>query len=278
MAEKGLLVKSVVLLDKPKGMTSFETVKSVSRILGVKKAGHSGTLDKNATGVLLIALEDARKAMPVLVGLDKEYLGMMKLHKDVEKEVLERAMKSFLGEITQVPPLKSAVARKPRKRHVHEIRILKAGGRLVEFRVRCEAGTYVRKLVHDIGKELSSGAHLTELRRTRVGPFGIEECMTLEELEGMPQKKRNGILLPLESVLKRIKLPKIVIKNGFESKIRHGSPVRKRFAKEFVQKAKEGEYCGVYNGRGDIVCIGKLVLKGGTLAKTERVFIYCGIS
>jgi len=112
MSLKKLLHSSVILIDKPKGPTSFDIVEKVSKFLKVSKAGHSGTLDPNGTGLLVIALGEARKAMPVLTGLDKEYIGVMKLHGDIEKEGVTRVLMSFNGVITQMPPVKSAVARR----------------------------------------------------------------------------------------------------------------------------------------------------------------------
>ena len=273
MERKSILNKSVILIDKPAGITSFDAVEIVSKILNVKKAGHSGTLDPNATGLLVIALGEARKAMPVLSGLDKEYIGTMKLHGDTEENELKKALKSFLGEITQIPPVKSAVARKPRKRHVYEIDLLEMRGKDVRFRVKCEAGTYIRKIAHDTGENLGCGAHLIELRRTSVGPFGIEDAIAIPELKKMTEIEVNKILITLEKALEMIRLPKIVIKNEYEPKIRNGSPVRKDFVLSAPKGAKENEYAGVFNEMGGIVCLAKYIDKEGTIAKTERVFL-----
>lgn len=268
-----LIEKSVILVDKPKGPTSFDIVERVSGILGVKKAGHSGTLDPNATGLMLIALGEARKAMPVLFGLDKEYTGTMKLHGDVEAKKLEKAMKPFIGEITQLPPVRSAVARKPRKRKVFEWALLETSERDVEFRVLCQAGTYIRKLAHDLGLKIGCGAHLTELRRMKIGPFLIEKSITLPDLEGMPKNSLRRVLMPLEKALEMIKLPRITIKDEHEKKIRNGSPIRRDFVREIPEGVKEGDYCGIFDEKGGIVCLGKFISKTGTVAKTERVFL-----
>jgi H/ACA ribonucleoprotein complex subunit 4 len=268
-----LLHSSVILVDKPAGPTSFDIVERVSKILKVRKAGHSGTLDPNATGLLLIALGEARKAMPVLTGLDKEYVGVMKIHGDVDRKLVEEALKSFEGEITQVPPVRSAVARKPRKRLVHEIEVLERDGRDVKFRVLCEAGTYVRLIAHDAGEKLGCGAHLVELRRTRVGPFSVDDSVALMELGKMSGKKLEKVLMPLEDALERLQLPKLVIKSESEVVVRNGSPVRKDFVKSVTRKPKEGEYIGVFNESGKIVCLASYVGKGDTVAKTDRVLL-----
>jgi len=269
------LLRAVILIDKPAGLTSFDVVELVSGFLLVRKAGHSGTLDPNVTGLLLIALGEARKAMPVLTGLDKEYVGVMRLHGDVKDRELSQALMSFQGEITQVPPVRSAVARRPRKRVVHEIEILETKGRDVKFRVRCEAGTYIRKIAHDVGQSLSCGAHLIELRRTKVGPFSLEKSVTVSELEKMPESKVKKILIPLEHALDMIKLPRIVISNEYEQRIRNGSPVRRDFVRSMPKVAgvKENGYVGIFNEQGSIICLARFIGKGDTLAKTDRVFL-----
>ena len=266
------LERSVILIDKPEGLTSFGVVEKVSGLLGISKAGHAGTLDPNATGVMVIALGEARKAMPVLMGLDKEYVGVMRLHGDVENRQLKKTIKSFTGEITQVPPVKSRVARKPRKRRVHEIEILGSEGRDVTFRVVCQAGTYIRKLAHDIGEKLGTGAQLTELRRTKAGPFGIGECVRIGELDNTPKAKAKKSMMPLEKALDRIGLPKITIKDEYEAKIRNGSPVRKEFVNSIDKHAREGAYVGIFNENKKIIALGKFLSKSQACASTERVF------
>jgi len=265
--------KSIILIDKPKGPTSFDVVERVSRILGVRKAGHSGTLDPNATGLMLIALGEARKAMPVLMGLDKEYEGIMRVHREVDPGSLESVMRSFVGEIVQTPPVRSAVARRPRKRQVHEIVIIGTRGKDVSFRVLCQAGTYIRKIAHDAGESMGTGAHLLELRRTSIGPFGISEAVTLRDLDGITDEKLHRILIPLETALERLKLPKVVIKDEYEASIRNGSPVRMEFLRKGVEGLGENAYLGVFNEAGSIVCLARFVGSGGTVAKTDRVFL-----
>jgi H/ACA ribonucleoprotein complex subunit 4 len=273
MKAGGGLERSVILIDKPCGPTSFDVVETVSGLLSVRKAGHSGTLDPNATGLLVIALGEARKAMPVLMGLDKEYIGVMRLHGDVRKAGIEKALKSFEGEITQVPPVRSAVARKPRKRHVYGIEVLKLDGRDVEFGVRCEAGTYIRKIAHDAGQSLGCGAHLIELRRMKVGPFTVEDAVSVDELRKMSGSEAKKALIPLEHALDKIELPRIVVKGEHEPSIRNGSPIRKDFVLEMPEGLEEGRKVGVYNEKGIIVCLAMVTGSGESVAKVERVFL-----
>lgn len=210
----------VVLLNKCEGITSQEAVTRVKRILGVKKAGHAGTLDPMATGVLLICTDEATKITPFLMELEKEYLfqarfgvttdtydgegKVLRIVEDfrLEREQLERVLEEFTGQILQIPPMYSAakfkgkplyelarrgieVERKPKKVVVHSIRIESFEPPFVTFRVVCSKGTYVRSLCHDIGERLGIGAHVVELIRTRVGKFRVEESVEFEELGSM---------------------------------------------------------------------------------------------
>lgn len=267
------LGRSVILIDKPKGPTSFDVVEAVSKELSVKKAGHTGTLDPNATGLLVIALGEARKAMPVLTGLDKEYEGVLLLHGDADLKILKHALVRFKGEITQVPPVRSAVARKARKRVVHDIELLELKGRNVRFRVRCEAGTYIRKIAHDLGQHMGCGAHLVELRRTKVGPFHVKDSISMPELKRAGKGRAVRSMIRLEDALDAIKLPRIMIKDEYEEKIRNGSPIRSEFVNKAPVSLSAGDDAGVFDGSGRIICLAKYVNKAGTVATVSRVFL-----
>ncbi|UCD02629.1 MAG: RNA-guided pseudouridylation complex pseudouridine synthase subunit Cbf5 [Candidatus Aenigmatarchaeota archaeon] len=273
MSLEKLLNRSVILIDKPKGPTSFDMVEKVSGMLKVKKAGHSGTLDPNATGLLVIGLGESRKAMPVLTGLDKEYTGVMELHSDVTRKEVEKVLKEFVGEIIQTPPVKSAVARKPRKRRVYEIEVTEKLERTVKFRVLCEAGTYVRLIAHEAGEKLGCGAHLKDLRRTRVGPFKVEHSIQPVQLKKMSGNTLRQILIPLEEALNMVNVPRIVIKSEHEKLVRNGSPVRRGFVKKVYGKAENGDDIVVFSESGTAVCLAKYVSEGDNVAKTDRVFL-----
>ena len=130
-----LLKYGAVIVDKPRGPTSHQVVAWLKDILEVRKAGQTGTLDPNATGVLVILLNHATKLTQLLARSDKEYVALMKLHGDVEESRIREEMKNFVGTITQVPPLRRAVARKPRKMKIYDIEWLEIGGRYVLLRV-----------------------------------------------------------------------------------------------------------------------------------------------
>jgi tRNA pseudouridine55 synthase len=208
----------IINLNKPRGITSHQAVSRVKRLLGAKKAGHTGTLDPLATGVLLVCVNEATKISRFLLGMDKRYRARVRLgittdtgdtegrimaEKDVSgliDEELIRAVKSFSGVIRQKPPMYSAVkvrgeklyklARKgleverpERVVEIHDISILDVDLPFFDFSVSCSKGTYIRTLCEDIGRELGTGAHLAALERTGAGPFDIEKSVTFEELE-----------------------------------------------------------------------------------------------
>ncbi len=257
-----LFKKGAVLVDKPAGITSFELVEQVKDILDIEKAGHSGTLDMTVTGVMLIAVNEATKAMPVLMGLEKEYEGVMHIHGDIEEPDLRKVCNSFVGKIVQTPPRRSAVKREPRQREIYSLDILNTNGRDVYFRVRCQSGTYIRKLCSDIGEKLGCGAHMTKLRRTRLGPFSISECIKLEHLSEKNVK-------PLEEILERIGLKKIIIKEEFLEKVVNGVPLDEKWVERIDKNIEKGEIIGIYL-RGEIIALGKY--KEKKLAKIDRVF------
>lgn len=207
-----------IVVDKPAGMTSHGVVAAVRRIVGQKKAGHTGTLDPFATGVLPVALGEGTKAIPFLDEGEKEYRAVMRLGvatdtqdytgtvlregnwQQVLAEDVKRVCSRFVGKIMQLPPMFSAlkrdgvplyrlarrgevVEREPRQVDIMSLDILDIDLPLVTFEVRCSRGTYVRTLAHDIGEALGCGACLTELRRTRSGPFTLSDAVTLDQLE-----------------------------------------------------------------------------------------------
>jgi H/ACA ribonucleoprotein complex subunit 4 len=270
-----LITRSIVIINKPRGSTSREVVDQVKKILGCKKAGHVGTLDSNATGVLVVALNESIKAVPVLMGVDKEYEGIMYLHKDVDLERLGKVIKEkFVGEIIQTPPVKSRVARKPRKRIVYNFEILEKNGKNIRFKTKVQAGTYIRKLVSDIGEFLQIGAHLKELKRTKVGQFSIEDSHSLEEVKA--KKSLGRILIPLENAIPHVK--RVYIKDSSIPKILYGSPIFSSDITKASNNVKSGEIITVFSNDGKIIALGisktnDLRKAKGSVIKTDRIFL-----
>ncbi len=139
----------VVLINKPQGPTSHQISDYVKKILRVKKAGHSGTLDPNVYGLLPTALGKATRIVQVLLNAGKEYVGLMHLHDHVPEQRIREELEKYVGEITQLPPIRSAVKRRWRKRNVYYIEIIDIDDKEVLFRIGCQAGTYIRKYIHD---------------------------------------------------------------------------------------------------------------------------------
>jgi tRNA pseudouridine55 synthase len=276
-----LIRKGVIILDKPTGPTSHEVSAWVKRILHINKAGHSGTLDPKATGVLPILLQDATKAVGALVRLPKEYVCVLHLHKMVAERELRDVSKEFTGVLYQRPPLKSAVKRQIRKREVYYINVLEREGNDVLLQIGCEAGTYIRKLCHDIGEALGVGAHMQELRRTKVGPFDESKLTTLHDLtdayhfwvEDADETSLRNIIMPLERALEH--LPKIIIRDTAVDAICHGA----RLAEPGVvslPRVDAKQLVGIYSTKDELVALGISVLEGGIIAEVKRVMMEPG--
>ena len=178
-----LLDYGMLVLNKPQGPTSHQVTDFVKNILDIKKAGHSGTLDPNVTGVLVIALGKATRVVDVLLKAGKEYVCVLYLHDDVPEETIKKTFKEFLGKIEQLPPKKSAVKRQWRTREIYYLDILEIDGRRVLFRVGCQAGTYIRKLCTDVSAKMGTKGHMQELVRTKVGLFTDEQWVSLHDLK-----------------------------------------------------------------------------------------------
>ena len=175
------LPDGILVIDKPRGPTSHQVTAWAGELLHAD-VGHSGTLDPQVSGVLLVMKGKAVRLAPLLTRHEKEYICLMRLHGNVPAARIREAAQEFTGKIYQRPPRRSAVARNLRIRTIHEISILDVNDRLVLFRVRCEAGTYIRSLCHHMGIIMGTGAQMQELRRTKSGIFDERMAHTLQEL------------------------------------------------------------------------------------------------
>jgi len=279
-----LLEFGLVVIDKPPGPTCHQIDAWIEKIIPeVKKCSHGGTLDPRVSGVLVIALNQAVKLMPVLLKSDKEYVAIMHVHRDFEEKKLLEVVAKFTGRIRQIPPKKSAVARRIRERTVHKIEILEIDGRDVLLRIACEAGTYVRKLIADMGKELG-GAHMQELRRTRSGIFGEEQAVLLQDFvdayrwwrETGEEKYIREILYPGEKICDMLKC--VVVKDTAVSALCHGAPLSTRGIVMVEKGISPGNTVALLTLKGELVALGKALLDGESMlrgkklaAKVERV-------
>lgn len=225
------LKRSIIVIDKPSGPTSFDVSNFVRKELNLGKTSHFGTLDPKVTGVLPVALGNAVRLTGYFSSKDKVYAGVMHLHEDVpEKKVKEMIKKKFLGTIKQLPPVKSRVKREEREREIKRFEILEKQDKDSLFEVECQAGTYIRKLIHDLGKELGVGAHMIELRRTRVSIFEEKDSVNLYDfVEAVKEYKQGNLeklkkmLFPIE-IVKKI-MPSLFIREESIDRLKHGSPL-----------------------------------------------------
>jgi len=266
-----LLKCSIIALDKPSNYDSHQTAALIKKLLGVKKVGHAGTLDPKVTGVLLILIGKATRLAGYLLHSKKEYVGIMHLCKDVSiKELRSTIEKNFLGKIKQLPPRKAAIKRQEREREIYSFKIIEKKGNNVLFKVNCEAGTYIRKLVHDLGIALGVKAHMLELRRTKDGIFNEDNCVTLYDVvKAIENKNLSSILLPIESVTKDMQ--KIVVKDSALDKLYNGSPIFYDFLVK-RKKLKEG-YVAVLSSEGRLVEIAKVVDEKNIIAKPKTILM-----
>jgi H/ACA ribonucleoprotein complex subunit 4 len=281
-----LIPLSIIIVDKHSGPTSHQITQWTKEIFSkhITKAGHTGTLDPAVTGVLPVALGHSVKAMPLLVGLEKEYVGVMQLHKDVDEKVLKDAAAKFIGRIKQLVPKRAAVARRVREREIFYFDIVEQNGREVMFKAGVEAGTYIRKLVHDLGQSLGVGAHMTELRRTKVGNFEEKKSFPLVAVkdayefwrEGDEKQLRN-ILMPIEQAIDHVK--KIFVKDSAIGPICNGAPIYPAGITRIQKGMLAGENIGIFSLKNELVAVGiakmdaekMLKAKRGVAVRTDRV-------
>ncbi len=264
----------VINLDKPPGPSAHEVAGWVRDLLGVDRAGHAGTLDPKVTGCLPILTGDATRIAPAFQDADKEYVAVLELHdRPPASEDIEAVLDEFTGPIYQKPPRKSAVARTLRVRELYDLRLLEIRDRQALIRVRCESGTYVRKLCHDLGLALGTGAHMGDLRRTAAGPFDDRDLVTLQDLadalayhdEGVadPPIELAEVLAPAEHALDE--LPRLTITPSAAASVATGAPVyapgvigRDEAVAE-AQETEDAPLVACFTPDGTAVCLGSLV-------------------
>jgi len=268
-----LLEFGIVNLDKPRGPTSHQVTSWVKNMLNARKAGHSGTLDPKVTGVLPIALNSSTKVIQALLKSGKEYVGVMHLHGDVSLKELKDVVRQFEGVILQVPPVKSSVKRRARKRRVYYFKILEVKGRDVLFRTAVEAGTYIRKLCHDIGVALGTGAHMKELRRTRAGPFTEKTSVTLHELkeaweyyrETGDEKLLRRVIRPVEDAVAM--LPKVYVKDSAINSLCYGANLGVGGIVKVEESVAQGKLVSVMSLKGELIALGIALMDAEDMVK-----------
>ncbi len=277
-----------LLVDKPKGITSFDVVKIARKALGVRKIGHAGNLDPHATGLLILGIGRATRFIPFIMDLDKEYIATIKLGiltdtLDVTGEVIDRkpvgnfteeelknVLRNFLGEIEQVPPSYSAirvkgqrlydlaregvfVTPKPKRVTIYNLEILEKRDDEIDLRVVCSKGTYIRALARDIGEKLGTYGIVKELRRTKIGPFSINEAIKPEDI-------KSDSVIPIDQGLRH--LPSIVINDRAAWHFRNGNSVGLNGIVKRIGNPRTFQHVKVYDPSGKFLGIGLLKWDG----------------
>lgn len=273
---KELIEFGVIILDKPPNMTSHEVTAWVAKILNASSAAHGGTLDPKVTGVLPIALGRATPIAGLWLKSNKEYIGVMKLHEDIETEEILRVFKEFTGRIFQRPPLRSAVKRRTRIRTIYELELLERESRNILFRVHCQAGTYIRKLCVDIGDALGVGAHMIDLRRTRSGLFKEEYAIIMQQLvDAYFEWKKYDNEEPLRRIIHPaevgiLHLRRIIISDKAIGAITYGAQLYAPGVLAFDYDIVAGETVALLSVKGELVGLAKTDVSGSDLAKMSR--------
>ncbi len=288
---RGRDVNGILLLDKPSGITSNDALQQVKRLFYAKKAGHTGSLDPLACGVLPICMGEATKVSAFLLDADKRYqvrcqLGVRTTTADAEGEVvetrpvgswsaeqLEAIFDQFRGRIEQIPPMYSAlkhqgqrlyklarqgveVEREPRPVHIYELNLTGQGDDWIDIGVHCSKGTYVRTLVEDIGEKLGCGAHVSALSRGMVGPYGAGQLVTLEQLQDLKENDMpamDDLLLPIESALSQ--WPDVDLSTDAAFYLQQGQPV-------LVPHAPTSGWVRLYEGNRSFLGMGEILDDG----------------
>lgn len=258
---------SLIIIDKPSGPTSFKISQYVKNELKLNKTSHMGTLDPMVTGVLPVTLGRACKLSKYFMHSDKEYVGIMRLHEEISDEKLNKTISEFIGKITQLPPVRSRVARKERQREIKSFKILERDGKDVLFLSDVQAGTYIRKLIHDIGEKIG-GAHMLELRRTRASVFKENQAIDLYEFDKIKDKPKelDKHLIPAEQAIKQV-LPQVQISDKNLKQILTGKPLHKS---DVSKSPKEETFAAFIKER--FIGVYRKVNQGDIIAKAEFVY------
>ena len=277
----------IIVVDKPRGPSSHEVAAWVGTMLGCP-VGHSGTLDPQVSGVLLIMLGNAVRLAPLLLQHEKEYICLLRLHGDVPRENILTVAEEFTGRIYQRPPRKSAVKRALRIREIQKLEVLGIDGRLVLFRVQCDAGTYIRSLCHHIGLALGVGGHMQELRRSRSGVFDEKTMHTLHEVQdacvgaqaGQPEQLAS-LILSVDAAVPEC--PIIIIRDSAIDAVCHGAILAGVGIISCAEFTKD-QTVAVLSQKNEFVCLGQALVPStafkpgdtGLVIKPTSVFMEPG--
>ncbi|MFA9424824.1 RNA-guided pseudouridylation complex pseudouridine synthase subunit Cbf5 [Natronorubrum sp. A-ect3] len=288
-----LLTFGVVNLDKPPGPSSHQvsgwlrdavvdTLSERGADVSIDQAAHAGTLDPKVTGCLPVMLGEATRLAQVFLEGPKEYVAVLECHAPVPVDA-ESVIAEFEGPIYQKPPRKSAVSRRLRVREMYDLEVLETDDRQILLRIRCESGTYVRKLCHDLGLALGTGGHMGHLRRTATTPFDDTDLHSASEfldalafwLEDDDPEPLYEVVDPAERILEDI--PRVTIAENAAREVANGAPVYAPGVLEIDDGVATGDLLACYTPNGAAVCLGTLVgdpeADQGTVVSLERVLV-----
>jgi tRNA pseudouridine55 synthase len=277
-----LLEFGVVNLDKPPGPSAHQVAAWVRDLCDVDGAAHAGTLDPKVTGCLPVLTGAATRLSQVFLEGTKEYVAVLELHADPPAD-LDSVVTEFEGPLYQKPPRKSAVVRQLRVREIHDLDVLSVEGRQVLLQIRCESGTYIRKLCHDLGLALGTGAHMGDLRRTATDPFDDADLVTLHDLsDALARWRERGdddwlreVVAPAERALDH--LPRVTVAYSAAEEVANGAPV---YAPGVIDADADASFDGLvacHTPDDAVVCLGRMVgdpdAESGTVVELERVLV-----
>ena len=265
-----------IVLDKPQGPTSHEIVAWVRKMFGQERAGHSGTLDPMVSGILPIGLGNATKALSALLLGPKEYVCVARIHDSIPKELLYDSIRQFLGPIYQKPPQRSAVKRVTRTRTIYELEISEQFGNLLLLRVLCEAGTYIRKLVYDIGEVIVVGGTMAELRRSRVCQLDESDLVRLHDLheanevykESQNEKNLRDLVRPIETAITFLR--QVKIRDSAVESVCQGAQLAIPGILSISKGIQKGEIVRIVTGKGELVAIAEAQLEESQIKSQEH--------
>ncbi len=281
-----LMHYGLVNINKPQHPTSHMVSDYVQKILNINKAGHSGTLDPNVTGCLVIALDRATRIVETLLKEGKEYVCLMRIHSEVQKDKINKTFKSYLGKIEQLPPVKSAIKRQLRTREIYDLKILEIDGQNILFRVKCQAGTYIRKLAHDLSLSMGTKGNMVQLVRTQVGPFNDKNWHSLHDLKDAYEFYKEGdetklrkIIVPIEFAVQH--LPRIWVFDNAVDTLCHGADLSIPGISKLDDYIEDEDLVAIFTLKEELICLGTALLswkkmyknKTGKAVKTNKVFM-----
>ena len=274
-----LIQNGIVIVDKPFGPTSQQISTWVKKELDLKKSGHFGTLDPNATGVLPVGINSGTRLSKALSKADKEYVFEAELGEEKDEDLIKEKLSEFEGVNKQVPPDLSAVKQEERDREVYEIELLDTKENKVLGRVRCESGFYVRVLISQLAEKLDTEGEMKELRRTKQGKLTEEDANILQDIVDAYHFYKEEIikvLYPIEKAVNHLK--KIVVKDSAVNAVANGADLGANGVSKFQESISEGETVAIMTLKGELIALGsaemnseQLYEEDGTAATLQSV-------